>query len=214
MSSCCDDTARRQLDGRYRRVLWVALGINATMFLAEVMAGFAAQSVSLQADALDFLGDTANYGMSLFALGMAVRWRSRAALIKGATMGLFGLWVVGNTVAHIISGSRPEAFTMGAVGAIALAANVTVAVLLYAFRQGDSNMRSVWLCSRNDAIGNVAVVLAAVGVFGTGTAWPDIGVALVMAALGLTASWQVIRHARQELRDVTLKGGGSAVASG
>jgi Co/Zn/Cd efflux system component len=209
MSSCCGETERREPDGRYRRVLWAALVINATMFLVEVVAGLSAQS-----DALDFLGDAANYGMSLFVLGMALRWRSGAALLKGASMGLFGLWVIGNTIANIIAGSVPEPLTMGWVGGLALAANVTVAGLLYAFREGDSNMRSVWLCSRNDAIGNVAVMLAALGVIGTGTAWPDLGVASVMAALGLTAAWQVIRQARAELRGLAPKGRISAALSG
>jgi len=200
MSACCNNTEASMHNGRYRRVLWIALGVNASMFLVEIMAGLAAQSVSLQADALDFLGDTANYGVSLFVLGMTLRWRSAAALLKGITMGLFGIWVVANTIGNVILGSAPDAFTMGGIGMLALVANVVVAWLLYAFRDGDSNMRSVWLCSRNDAIGNVAVMLAAIGVFGTGTAWHDLAVASVMAVLALIASWQVIMQATLELR--------------
>ncbi len=199
MASCHETTHVLESDGRYRRVLWFALIVNAGMFAVEVMAGLAAQSVSLQADALDFFGDAANYGISLFVLGMALRWRSAAALLKGIMMGLFGLWVVGNSVANVFIGSVPESFTMGGIGLLALVANVSVAWLLYSFREGDSNMRSVWLCSRNDAIGNIAVVFAAIGVFGTGTAWPDIAVASIMAGLALIASYQVIRQAMKEL---------------
>ncbi len=199
MGICCENTQDLEQTHRYRRVLWFALIVNAGMFVVEMIAGLAAQSVSLQADALDFFGDAANYGISLFVLGLALRWRSAAALLKGAMMGLFGLWVVGNAAANLVLGSAPEALTMGGIGILALAANVSVAWLLYAYREGDSNMRSVWLCSRNDAIGNIAVVLAAIGVFGTGTAWPDLAVALVMAGLALVASYQVIRQALKEL---------------
>jgi Co/Zn/Cd efflux system component len=184
---------------RYRRVLWVALVVNAAMFLVEVGAGLGASSVSLLADAVDFFGDAANYALSLAVLGMGLAWRARAAWIKGASMGLFGLFVLGRAAFGAVSGSVPEAVTMGAVGALALAANVGVAALLYAWREGDANMRSVWLCSRNDAIGNVAVMVAALGVFGTGTAWPDLLVAAVMATLALTAAWSVMRQAGREL---------------
>ena len=197
----CSSPPVKAPDSRYRRILWVALAINAAMFGVEVVGGLAAASTSLQADALDFLGDAGNYAISLFVLGMAVAWRARAALLKGLTMGAFGLWVVGITTANLLMGTVPEPFTMGWVGALALIANVTVAVLLYAFRQGDSNMRSVWLCSRNDAIGNIAVLLAALGVFGTGTAWPDLAVATIMAGLGITAAWQVVTGALDELRE-------------
>lgn len=200
MDNCCSPPVKAP-DSRYRRILWVALAINAAMFGVEVVGGLAAASTSLQADALDFLGDAGNYAISLFVLGMAVAWRARAALLKGLTMGAFGLWVVGITTANLLMGTVPEPFTMGWVGALALIANVTVAVLLYAFRQGDSNMRSVWLCSRNDAIGNIAVLLAALGVFGTGTAWPDLAVATIMAGLGITAAWQVVTGALDELRE-------------
>ena len=201
MGDCCSGSCETPaVTSRYRRILWIALAVNAAMFGVEVVGGLAASSTALQADALDFLGDAGNYAISLFVLGMALTWRARAALIKGLTMGVFGLWVAFATVSHFLGGVVPEAFTMGWIGALALVANVTVAALLYAFREGDSNMRSVWLCSRNDAIGNIAVVLAAVGVFGTGTAWPDLAVAAIMAGLGLTASWQVVTAALKELR--------------
>jgi Co/Zn/Cd efflux system component len=200
---CCnnhhspDNTAR---DAAFRRVLWVALVINAAMFLVEIGAGVAAGSVSLQADALDFLGDAANYGISLFVVGMALRYRASAALAKGATMGLFGLWVLATTIWHMIAGTVPSAVTMGVVGFLALLANAVVFAILWAYRAGDSNMRSVWICSRNDVIGNLAVLVAALGVFGTGTGWPDIIVAAIMAALALQGAFIVIREATAELR--------------
>lgn len=186
-------------DPRYRRILWVALIINAAMFAVELGAGFRSNSVSLLADAIDFLGDAANYGVSLAVLTMALSWRAKAALLKGASMLGFGVFVLARTAWAAQSGMVPEAATMGAIGVLALAANVAVALMLYAYRTGDANMRSVWLCSRNDAFGNIAVMLAALGVFGTGTAWPDLAVAAVMASLAIWGGGSVIRQARQEL---------------
>ena len=171
------------------------------MFVIEIGAGLAAGSASLQADALDFLGDAGNYIISLFVIGMALRYRAMAALAKGATMGLFGVWVLATVVWHAIAGIVPEPITMGAVGVAALLANAASFGLLWAYRHGDSNMRSVWICSRNDVIGNLAVLFAALGVFGTGTGWPDIVVATVMAALALQGSWVVIRQSAAELRE-------------
>jgi Co/Zn/Cd efflux system component len=181
-------------------VLWVALVVNAGMFLVEIVAGLAAGSVSLQADALDFFGDAANYAISLSVLSMALVWRARAALVKGVSMGLFGVWVIAASAMNVMVGEVPQAATMGIVGFVALLANVGVAVLLFRFRDGDANMRSVWLCSRNDAIGNAAVMVAALGVFGTGTFWPDIAVAVVMASLALSAAFETVRRAIVELR--------------
>jgi Co/Zn/Cd efflux system component len=183
----------------YRRILWIALAVNLAMFAVEIAAGLAAQSASLLADSLDFLGDAANYGIALFVLGMALQWRARAALIKAASMGIFGLWVAVTTIQHALAGTVPEAPVMGAVGALALAANLGVAVLLYRWRDGDSNMRSVWICTRNDAIGNLAVLLAAVGVFGSGAGWPDYVVAAIMSGLAMTGAVQVTRQALSEL---------------
>jgi Co/Zn/Cd efflux system component len=205
MSACCShchDTSPedRARDATYRRVLWVVLAINAAMFLVEIVAGLAAGSASLQADALDFFADAANYGISLFVVGMALRYRAMAALAKGLSMGAFGLWVIGTVIWHAIMGTVPEAITMGAVGMAALVANAASFGLLWAYRAGDANMRSVWLCSRNDVIANLAVLLAALGVFGTGTGWPDIVVAAVMASLALQGAWVVIRQAMAELR--------------
>jgi Co/Zn/Cd efflux system component len=205
---CCHEHPNTPEDGerdrRYRQVLWGVLGINAVMFLIEIVAGLAAGSVSLQADALDFLADAGNYGMSLWVIGMSLHYRARAALVKGATMGLFGLWVLGATIWHAVHGTLPHAMAMGTVGAVALAANAVVFGMLWAYRGGDSNMRSVWLCSRNDVIGNLAVLLAALGVFGTGTAWPDISVAAAMAALALQGAVHVMRQGLGELRQTPL----------
>ena len=184
----------------YRRVLWIALAVNLVMFVIEIGAGVAAGSASLLADSLDFLGDAANYGVSLFVLSMALHWRARASLLKAASMAAFGLWVAGTTIAHALSGTVPEAPIMGAIGALALAANLGVALLLYRWRDGDSNMRSVWICTRNDAIGNLAVLAAALGVFGSGSGWPDYLVAAIMSGLALVGAFQVARAALAELR--------------
>ena len=186
-------------DKAWRRVLWIALTINAAMFAVEIAGGVAAQSAALQADALDFLGDSANYAISLGVAGMALAWRARAALLKAATMLAFGLWVFGSAVWGFVAGSAPHAETMGLIGALALAANVAVALMLYRYRTGDANMRSVWICSRNDAIGNIAVMGAALGVFGTGRSWPDLAVAAIMAGLAIWGSLEVFRQARVEL---------------
>lgn len=186
-------------DPRWRRALWIALVVNAAMFAVEFVAGSAADSRSLQADALDFLGDAANYAVSLAVVGMALVWRARAALLKSLFMLGFAGWVLAGAALAFVSGTTPDPATMGAVGTLALAANVGVALLLYRYRTGDANMRSVWICSRNDAIGNVAVMLAALGVFGTGSAWPDLVVATIMATLALTGGVQVLRQAVGEL---------------
>ncbi|PXW92800.1 Co/Zn/Cd efflux system component [Sphaerotilus hippei] len=200
---CCEhDTPRPETIAhlaRYRRILWIALLLNAAMFVLELGAGYRAGSVSLLADAIDFAGDALNYGVSLAVLSAALVWRARAALVKAASMMGFGLFVLGRAGWSVFTGVLPDATTMGVIGLCALAVNLGVAWMLYAFREGDANMRSVWLCSRNDAIGNLAVMAAALGVLGTGTAWPDLAVAAVMASLALHGGWQVWRHARSEL---------------
>ena len=202
MDDCCAHKDDAVLSRTYRRVLWIALAVNAAMFVVEASAGFASGSVSLQADALDFFGDAANYGISLMVLTMSLAWRARAALLKGATMGAFGLWVIAAALINVLTGRVPDPMTMGAVGLLALAANLAVAVLLYRYREGDANMRSVWLCTRNDAIGNVAVMAAALGVFGTGGAWPDIAVAAIMASLSLSAALEIVRRSWAEIKSV------------
>lgn len=205
MASCCssdlsgNDNAALPAD--WRIVLRIALGLNLAMFALEVAAGISAGSASLRADALDFLGDAANYGISLGVAGLALRWRARAALVKGATMVAFGLWVLGSAAFLAAEGVVPQAGIMGAIAVVALAVNAGVVVMLFRFRGGDANMRSVWICSRNDALGNIAVLAAAAGVFASGTIWPDFAVAVVMALLALTGGGQVINQAIGELRN-------------
>ena len=189
--ACCSHDHAPGASPRYRRVLWVALVINAAMFFAEIAGGLRAGSVSLLADAVDFFGDAANYGISLLVLGMALAWRARAAWFKGLCMGLFGLFVLARAAWSVASGDVPEPLTMGAIGTLALLANLAVAVLLYAWRDGDANMRSVWLCTRNDAIGNVAV----------------------MGTLALLAAASVMRQARRELRPAPLSTAAAAGAA-
>jgi len=190
-----------QSDAAYRRILWAALLINAAMFAVEIGVGINADSRSLMADSVDFLGDAANYGISLFVLGLALAWRARAAMLKGVAMLIFGLGVAGATIEAALSGTLPHAEAMGVVGLLALAANLLVAVMLFRYRKGDSNMRAVWLCTRNDAIGNLAVLIAAAGVFASGTAWPDLAVAAIMSGLAILAGVQVIRLASRELAE-------------
>ncbi|MBT8098026.1 MAG: cation transporter [Woeseia sp.] len=200
----CTDCASDRIDGKgsdpvFRRVLWIALIANFAMFVVEIVASRLGDSMSLQADALDFFGDAANYAISLFVVGMALTIRARAALFKGATMALFGTWIIGSAVYRAIVGSAPEPMTMGAIALLALLVNVVVAILLYRFRNGDSNRQSIWLCSRNDAIGNIAVMLAAAGVFASGSRWPDLLVAIIIAALNISAAFHVVQLARSEL---------------
>ena len=198
---CVADTLQENArDKIFRRILWIALFANLVMFVLELVASRLGDSMSLQADALDFFGDAANYGISLFVAGMALYVRARAALIKGATMAAFGLWVIGSAVYRALTGSAPDPMTMGSVAVLALAVNVSVAAMLYRYRGGDSNMRSIWLCSRNDALGNVAVMIAAVGVFASSSRWPDLLVAAIIASLSVTAAVHVIRLAIAELR--------------
>lgn len=198
--NCSHEPAPIKPNSKFRMALWIALWINLSMFLVELIGGAYAHSSALWADSLDFFGDTVNYGISLAVLGASLYWRATVALIKGLTMAAFGLVVMAKVIYAYLLGIPPEAITMGIIGAIALLANVITAVILYAFRDGDSNMKSVWLCSRNDAIGNVAVIFAAIGVFGTGSLWPDMIVAVIMASLGLTAGYQVVKQALQERR--------------
>ena len=198
VDSCCAPPPP-SADPAYRRILWVALLLNAAMFAIEVVGSVRSGSVSLLADAIDFLGDAANYALSLAVLSLAIAWRARASLLKAASMAAFGIFVLGRVLWSTLEGRVPEPLTMGAIAALALAVNVFVAALLYRYRTGDSNMRSVWICSRNDALGNIAVGAAAVGVFGTGRAWPDAVVACAMATLALTGAWSVMQHARREL---------------
>jgi len=200
MSASCCSPQPPPVDPRFRRALWIALVVNAFMFFAELAASWSSGSVSLLADAVDFFGDAANYALSLAVLSMALHVRSKAAIVKAACMAAFGVFVLARAAWAWQAGVPPEPLTMGVVAIAALAANVGVALLLYRHRSGDANMRSVWICSRNDAMGNIAVGLAALGVFGTRTAWPDLLVAGLMAMLAITGAATVLRQARVELR--------------
>jgi len=201
MSGCCGQN--RNFDGvsaSYRRRLWAVIAINAGMFGVEMVAGHMAQSQALQADALDFFGDALTYGISLAVIGSSISVRSAAALAKGLSLLAMGLWVFGSTVYQVFVAGVPEAQVMGIVGFLALAANLASVALLVRYKDGDANVRSVWLCSRNDAIGNVAVMVAALGVWGTATGWPDLIVAAIMAGLFLTSAFQIITQAMAERR--------------
>lgn len=197
---CGDDIKFDGVSTAYRRVLWIVIAINAAMFVVEIVAGQLAGSQALQADALDFLGDSITYAISLIVIGMPLIWRARAALVKGASLGLMGTWVLGSTLYHVLILGVPQAEIMGAIGMLAFAANMASVLLLVKYRDGDANVRSVWLCSRNDAIGNLAVVLAASGVWATSTAWPDLIVAGIMASLFLWSAIQIITQGTAELR--------------
>lgn len=197
-SHCCGPQVERAPAPGFRRVLIAALVINATMFLVELAAGLVAGSMSLQADAIDFLGDAGNYALTLFVLGRTLKVRATAGLVKGVTMVAFGLFVLVQGLVHAVSGAVPHAEIMGATALAALVANATVAGMLYRYRDGDSNARSVWLCSRNDVLANVAVLLAASGVFALESRWPDLAVAAFIASLALTGGWQVVREALRE----------------
>jgi Co/Zn/Cd efflux system component len=201
MSCCENDCQAPDTNVRYRRILWVALGINVSMFLVEIGASFVAGSVSLQADALDFLADALNYVIALAVIGLSLRWRASAALVKGGIMAVFGLWVAGNIITNAISGSVPEAHVMSTIGLLALVANVSVATLLYRHRASDSQAMSVWLCTRNDCIANIGVILAGAGVWISGTPWPDLSVAAVVAFLGLSSAVRIARRAIVEIRE-------------
>ncbi len=198
-AGCCEAPKFDGASRAYKRALWIVIAINGLMFFVEGSAGFAGQSMALKADALDFAGDTATYALSLAVIGMAVQWRARAALLKGLSLGLMGFGVLAATVYRVFVLNEPSAEIMFGVATLALAANVASALILMRFRDGDSNVRSVWLCSRNDAIGNVAVIGAAGLVAFTGTPWPDLAVAAIMAGLFTSSAVSILRQAREEL---------------
>ncbi|RFD18592.1 cation transporter [Komagataeibacter melaceti] len=188
------------VDPRYKRVLWTVIAINGAMFVTEMAAGQLAGSQALKADALDFLADTVTYGLSLAVIGASLRTRATAALAKGVSLSLMALWVFGSTVYHTLILGVPQAEIMGAIGVLALAANLASVFLLLPYKDGDANVRSVWLCSRNDAIGNLIVMCAALGVWSTTSAWPDLAVAAIMAGIFLSSAVQILRQAWREYR--------------
>ena len=202
MGSCCGHDAKFDgVSADYKRRLWIVIALNAIMFTVEMSAGHLAKSQALQADALDFLGDALTYGISLAVIGASIQVRTTAALAKGVSLLLMGTWVLGSTVYRVFYVGVPQAEIMGVVGFFALLTNLASVLLLVRYKDGDANVRSVWLCSRNDAIGNVAVMIAALGVWGTATGWPDLIVAGIMASLFLSSSYQILRQALQERRE-------------
>ncbi len=202
MAGCCGHDVKFDGVSRdYKRRLWIVILLNAMMFIVEMSAGYAAQSQALQADALDFLGDAMTYGLSLAVIGASIRIRANAALAKGVSLLLMGAWVLGSTIYQTLYIGVPKAEIMGIIGFLALASNLASVILLIPYKDGDANVRSVWLCSRNDAIGNVAVMLAAIGVWWTSTGWPDVVVALIMAGLFLSSATQIVQQALAERRE-------------
>ncbi|BAS67357.1 cation transporter [Bathymodiolus septemdierum thioautotrophic gill symbiont] len=199
MGCDCGNVSVLEKNDGYRRILWWVLFINASLFVIEIIFGFYAGSQSLLGDALDFFGDSINYAISLYVLDKALSLRAKASLVKGITMGMFGLWVLGSSAYKAIFTSLPQAEVMGVVGVLALFANLACALLLYQHRSGDSNRESVWICSRNDAIGNIAVIFASIGVLLTHSNWPDLLVAVIIASLALSGAWRIIKSARTEL---------------
>lgn len=200
VSKCNDSCSSESLgtDGKYRIILWICLIANAAMFVVQTTGSYQALSVSLLANALDFLSDAANYGISLFVLGSSLRNKAKASFFKGASLGLVGLWVAFETLHHALQPELPKPLTMTLLSLIGLAVNIGCAALLYRYRSGDSNRESVWICSRNDAIGNVAVIAAAGGVFFSKTIWPDIIVAAILGWLAITGAWRIIIKAKKE----------------
>jgi Co/Zn/Cd efflux system component len=188
------------LDPRYKLVLWTVIAINGVMFLTEIVGGQLAGSQALKADALDFLADTVTYGLSLAVIGASLHTRATAALFKGLSLSVMAFWVLGSTIYHTIILGLPSAEVMGGIAVLALTANLASVLMLMRYKDGDANVRSVWLCSRNDAIGNVVVMVAALGVWRTLTAWPDLAVAALMAGIFLSSSVQILRQAWVEYR--------------
>jgi len=200
-ADCCGHGAMFEgLSADYKRRLWLVIAINASMFLVEMAAGALAGSQALQADALDFLGDATTYGISLAVIGASIQIRARAAILKAFSLTAMALWVLGSTAYHVLILGVPRAEVMGVIGILALAANAASVLILMRYKDGDANVRSVWLCSRNDAIGNVAVMIAALAVWSTVTKWPDLIVAAIMASLFLNSSIQILRQSFQEMR--------------
>lgn len=209
MAGCgCDDTPR--FDGasaRYKRVLWTVVALNFAMFLVELGGGLAGRSMALKADALDFLGDSATYAISLAVIGLSPVVRARAALVKGLSLGLLGAWVLAATLYRVFVLAQPDALVMSGIGILAFAVNLLSVLLLLRYRDGDANVRSVWLCSRNDTLGNLAVILAGVGVFASASPWPDLLVAAAMAGLFLSSATSIVRQALREVRAVRAHAG-------
>jgi len=200
-ASCGHSHTFDGMDPTYKRRLVTVIAINAVMFAVEMIAGQISGSQALQADSMDFFADALTYGLSLWVIGMPLIIRARAALVKGLSLAVIALWVSGSTVWHVLFLNEPSGQVMSSIGVLAFVANLVSVLLLMAYKDGDSNIRSVWLCSRNDAIGNVVVVLAGFGVWGTGTPLPDLAVAAIMASLFLWSSIQILGQSFAEMRE-------------
>jgi len=203
-ANCSGGSCSTKFDGMsasFKRALWIVIAINGGMFLVEMMAGFKGQSMALKADALDFLGDSVTYAISLWAIGQALAVRAKVAWLKGVSLGLMAVLVLGATLYRVFVQVTPDETIMGSIAIMALAANVVSVLVLMKYRDGDANVRSVWLCSRNDAIGNLAVIFAASLVYYTRSPWPDITVALLMASLFLNSASQIFTQAQDELKE-------------
>ncbi|MDO4431627.1 MAG: cation diffusion facilitator family transporter [Lonepinella koalarum] len=198
--SCCSSNQPIHQSPKYKKALWIVLILNLSMFFVEIVMGVKSGSTSLLSDSLDFLGDSANYLISLIVLPMALSYRAKASMVKGITMGVFGLFILITTIYRAFYGEIPSYSEMSIVGFLALLVNVSAVLILLKFRDGDSNVRSVWVCSRNDAIGNVAVILAGIAVYFFGSKYPDLIVAFVLAFLALQASQEIIKRAWAELK--------------
>lgn len=205
MAKCCENNAKFDgISDDYKRRLWIVIALNAAMFIIEITAGQLAKSQALQADALDFLGDSVTYAISLAVIGASIKVRTNAALFKGVSLFMMGLWVLGSTLYRVFYAEIPEAEIMGVIGFLALMANLASVLILVSYKDGDANVRSVWLCSRNDAIGNVAIMVAALSVWGTASRWPDLVVATIMSALFISSATQIVRQALKERSEETL----------
>ncbi|MEH6648404.1 MAG: cation transporter [Motiliproteus sp.] len=197
---CTNNVKFDGLSARYKTILWVVIAINALMFLVEGSASVVSNSMALSADALDFLGDSLTYGLTLLAIGHSLRWRASAALFKGVTLAVMGVVVLASTLYRVLLLEQPNEMIMGSVALLAFGANLFCALLLMRYRNGDANVRSVWLCSRNDAIGNIAVLIAALTVHQVQSPWPDLLVAALMAGLFLHSATLILRQAMAEFR--------------
>lgn len=202
MSGCHDNCGSSQLEptSAYRKILWICLIANAAMFVVQLIASYFAHSVALMANSLDFLSDAANYGISIYVLGHTLSVKAKASIFKGLSLGLVGVWTAYETFRQAFEQVMPEPGIMTVVSIVALAVNIGCAILLYRYRAGDSNTQSVWLCSRNDALGNIAVMFAAGGVFAFANVWPDVIVAAVLGWLAISAAWQIVRAAQKEMK--------------
>lgn len=201
MSDCCSEIEEELAHGPKRKILWIVLALNLIMFFVEGIAGWLAQSNALMADALDMLGDAAVYGFSLFVIQLAPVWRTRSGILKATIMSLFAFGILGSSIYRVYHHVVPIASAMGIVGSLALAINIFCAYLLLRFRNDDVNMRSAWLCSRNDVLANLGVLAAACGVAWTGSHWPDLAVGVIIAGVILQSSLGIFKDARVELRE-------------